>query len=484
MHLSSRGVCAECAGIKNYFSELSWAAIEFEEIMEKTDTVREKYLTKPLCELIFHNSMPAILSILVMSLYHIVDGIFLGRRLGPEALASVNLLYPIMAVYIGLAVMIGVGGNARIGVLLGADDRHNAGRTLSLILCLGAGLGVIGSFITSLALPLIPSLLGAHGTLANYATEYLTAIFPFFTPMILGFILEQSTRNDGRPGFATTVIVSTTALNILLDYLFIFPLDMGISGAAIATGIANSCAAVVFLGRFGLKTLHRSQGLILHDPGGGIRVLGKIAYNGSSEMMNELAGGVTTFLYNRTILAMLRPIALASFTIVQYLVIIGMMLLTGLGIGSQPIIGYNHGAGKTHRVQGTLKRLLVAGFVLGAAFFVLLQTQAEPITRLFIPHNPETLSMTIEISRFVSIALLFMPIGIISSMFFTSLLKAGSSLLLSISRGFVFTVLGILILPRFLGASGIWLTPVLAESLTGVLAITLLVRWRRNEGAR
>ena len=452
--------------------------------MQETDPIRENYLTKPLGRLIFRNSMPAILSMLVMCLYQIVDGIFLGRKLGPEALASVNLLYPIFVILIGLAVMIGIGGNARIGVLLGADDRHNAGKTLSLILCLGTGLGVIGSLITFLVLPTIPSLLGAYGILADFATKYLTAIFLFFTPMILSFILEQATRNDGRPVFATTVMVSTALLNILLDYLFIFPLDMGISGAAIATGIANACAAVVFLGRFGLKTLRRSQGLIFHSPGGGIRVMGKIAYNGSSEMMNELAGGVTTFLYNRTILAMLGAIALASFTIVHYLVIIGMMLLIGLGTGSQPIIGYNHGAGKTHRVRGVLKRLVAVGFMLGVAFFILLQTQAGPMTRLFIPHHPETLSMTIEISRFVSIALLFMPIGIISSMFFTSLLKAGNSLILSIARGFVFTVLGILILPRFLGATGIWLTPVLAEGLTSVLAITLLVRWYRNEGLR
>jgi len=452
--------------------------------MQETDPIRERYLTKPLTGLILRNSMPAVLSMLVMCLYQIVDGMFLGRKLGPEALASVNLLYPILVILIGLAVMIGVGGNARIGVLLGAADRHNAGRTLSLILCLGTGLGVIGSLITFLALPTIPSLLGAYGILADFATEYLTAILPFFTPLILSFILEQATRNDGRPVFATTVMVSTALLNILLDYLFIFPLDMGIRGAAIATGIANALAAAVFLARFGLKTLRQSQGLILYSPGGGIRVLGKIAYNGSSEMMNELAGGVTTFLYNRTILAMLGAMALASFTIVQYLVIIGMTLLIGLGTGSQPVIGYNHGAGITHRVRGTLKRLLAIGLVLGAVLFVLLQTQAGPITRLFIPHHPETLSITIEISRFVSIALLFMPIGIISSMFFTSLLKAGNSLILSIARGFIFTVLGILILPRFLGATGIWLTPVLAEGLTGMLAITLLARWYRNEGTR
>ncbi len=449
--------------------------------MKKNDPIREKYLNSPLGGLIFRNSMPAVLSMMVLTLYQIVDGIFLGRKLGPEAMASVNLLYPILVIFIGLAVMIGVGGNARIGVLLGAGDRHNAGKTLSLILFLGIGLGIIGSLITALGLPYVPFLLGAEGTLADFATEYLRVIFPFFTPLVLSFILEQATRNDGHPGFATGVIVSTTLLNILLDYLFIFPLDMGISGAAIATGIANSCAAMVFLGRFGFKTLRRSQGLIFHSPGGGIHVLWQIVYNGSSELINELAAGVTTFLYNRKILELVGPVGLASFTMIQYLLIIGLMLMMGMGIGAQPILGYNHGAGKTSRVNGTLKRLLLAGVVLGIALFILMITQAEFMARLFFPAHPETLGLTVEISRFVSIALLFMPFGVIGSIFFTSLQKAGNSMLLAVSRGFVFSVLGILILPNYLGSTGIWLTPVIAEAMTAVLAVILLMKWRRAE---
>ena len=449
--------------------------------MKEKDPIREKYLNSPLGGLIFRNSMPAILSMMVLTLYQIVDGIFLGRKLGPEAMASVNLLYPILVIFIGLAVMIGVGGNARIGVLLGSGDRHHAGKTLSLILFLGLGLGIAGSLITALGLPYVPSLLGADGTLADFATQYLRAIFPFFTPLVLSFILEQATRNDGRPVFATVVIVSTALLNILLDYLFLFPLDMGISGAAIATGIANSFAAIVFLGRFGLKTLRRSQGLIFHRPGGGINVVYKIAYNGSSELINELAAGVTTFLYNRRILALVGSLGLASFTMIQYMLIIGIMLLMGMGIGAQPILGYNHGAGKTSRVNGTLKRLLAAGVVLGIALFVLLITQAEFIAKLFFPAHPETLGLTVEISRFVSASLLFMPFGIIGSIFFTSLQKAGNSMILAVSRGFVFSVLGILILPKYFGATGIWVTPVIAEAMTAVLAVILLLRWRRSE---
>jgi putative MATE family efflux protein len=438
--------------------------------------------------------MPAILSMLVISLYQIVDGIFLGRRLGPEAMASVNLLYPILALYIGLAVMIGMGGNARIGVLLGAGDRYNAGRTLSLILCLGVGLGVGGSLVTIPLLPLVPPLLGAGGDLAAFATDYLAALLPFFTPLILSFILEQATRNDGRPGLASGVIISTTLLNIVLDYLFIFPLDMGIMGAAVATGIANACATLVFLGRFAMKTMRdarapgarggvASEGLVLHRPGGGIGVLGRIAYNGSSELMNEMAGGVTTYLYNRTILAMLGPIALASFTMVQYLLIFGLMILMGLGIGAQPIIGYNHGAGNTARVAGTLTRLLVAGFALGVVLFVLLQTQSEAMARLFFPGHPELLPLTAEISRLVSISMLLMPFGVVGSIFFTSLQKAGHSMLVAAARGFAFTVIGIVTLPRLLGPTGIWLTPVFAEGLTAVCAALLLVRWRQRARA-
>jgi len=130
---------------------------------------RESFLTEPLGKLIGKNAAPAVVSMLFMALYQIIDGMMVGRRLGPEALASVNLLYPVIALLVGLAVMLGVGGNARIAILLGEGNSYRASRVLGLILLLGLGLGVVGSLLSVLLMPNILSFLGTSGELGAQA---------------------------------------------------------------------------------------------------------------------------------------------------------------------------------------------------------------------------------------------------------------------------------------------------------------------------
>ncbi|MBW6464557.1 MAG: MATE family efflux transporter, partial [Firmicutes bacterium] len=178
------------------------------------DPAREAFLTQPLGGLILKNALPAIASMLFMAFYHMADAIMVGRSLGPEALASVNILYPVMAFFIGLAAMIGVGGNARVAVLQGAGKTVEARRVLGLVISLGVGLGIIGSIVTIAALSPILTLLGTSGSLGELAGQYLITLYPFFTTMILIFILEQTVRNDGRPNLATGVMMSMAILNI------------------------------------------------------------------------------------------------------------------------------------------------------------------------------------------------------------------------------------------------------------------------------
>ena len=166
------------------------------------DRAREEFLTHPLGRLARRHATPAVASMLFMAFYQITDGIMAGRSLGPEAMASVNVLYPIVALLSGLAVMIGVGGNARIAVLLGAGRPREAGRVPGLIVCLGVALGIVGSAAAVVLMPWILSILGTSGLLGHFAAGYLRGILPFFTFMILTFILEQSIRNDGKPNLA------------------------------------------------------------------------------------------------------------------------------------------------------------------------------------------------------------------------------------------------------------------------------------------
>ncbi len=446
------------------------------------DPAREAFLTRPLGELIFRNTLPAVASMLFMAFYHIADAMMVGRALGPEALASVNILYPIMALFIGLAAMIGVGGNARVAVLQGAGQSDKARRVLGLVIALGVGLGLTGSLIAVVGYEYILVLLGTSSSpsLSALAVEYLMTIYPFFTMMILIFILEQTVRNDGRPNLATGVMVSMALINILLDYIFLFPMSMGIGGAALATGISQSLGMLIFLGYFIHKTVRQKPGIRLGLPGGGYAALKTISINGSSELLNSVAMGLTTFLFNRVLLAYLGSAGVAAFAMVQYLLMIGAVVFIGISVGAQPIISYNHGAGLSERVQGILKRLMAASIGLSLLFFVVLRQHSAAMIALFIPDHPETALLTMQAADYISWSLIFMPVGIIGSMFFTSLEKAGNSLLVALSRGLIFTVIGLLLFPSLWGVAGIWITPVFAEGITTVVTVVLFYRWMVN----
>ena len=444
----------------------------------ETNSAREEFLSRPLGELILKNALPAVASMLFMAFYQITDGIMVGRSLGPDAIASINILYPILAVFIGLAVMIGVGGNSRIAVLFGAGEIKKARRVLGLVLALGTALGIVGSLIVMLTYSQILSILGTSGVLGDLAAQYLKALYPFFTFMIIIFILEQAVRNDGRPNMATIVMAAMAILNIVLDYLFLFPLNMGIAGAAFATGISQSLGAIIFLAYFLNKTIHRQPGLRLDIPGGGVLALKAIIINGSSELFNSLALGLTTFLFNRIILSYVGTLGVAAFSLVQYLLILGVMIFIGLSNGTQPILSYNHGAGLSNRVQGTLYRLLAASVVIGFVFFGILRWHAGAMVALFIPEHLDTLELTIQAAEIISWSIIFMPVGIVGSMFFTSMEKARESLVIAVSRGLVFTVVGLTIFPSLWGEAGIWITPVFSEGITALVTVFLVYRWK------
>jgi len=439
------------------------------------DSARETFLNSPLTPLIVRNAFPAVGAMLIMSLYQIVDGIMVGRRLGPEAIASVNIIYPVLAVFVALAAMIGAGGNARLANLLGAGDERGAGSVLSIIVLLGVITGISGTIFTLFAAHPLLLLLGTSGASEVMSGEYLHALAPFFLPMILSFIFEQSMRNDGRGFLATIVMVVLALLNIALDYVFLYIFDMGLGGAAYATGISHSLGACVFLGYFFRKMFLKKAGLRFRTPEKIRETVTITAANGFSEFFNNAAAGITIFLFNRNILRTVGLNGVAAFSLMQYISVVGLMFLLGLNNGVQPILSYNHGAGMTSRVRGTLLRLMTAGLCTGLLFWIILCFFSGPLIGLFIKEHPAVIELTIHVSRMVSWSMIPLCFGVIGSMYFTALEYAGTSLIISAARSLVFIVIGLFLLPPVLGTDGIWLTPLFSELLTAVLTVLLIL---------
>ncbi len=441
-----------------------------QEAGKEANKTRDEFLTHPLGRLIRKHALPAVASMMFMAFYQIADGIMVGRSLGPEALASVNILYPILALLAGLGVMIGVGGNARIAVLLGAGESRKASRVLGLIVTLGIGLGIVGSLASLGLMPQILVLLGTSGQLGFFAGGYLKGLLPFFAFMILVFILEQSVRNDGRPNLASGIMAACALLNIGLDYLFLFVLEFGITGAALATGLSQSIGALIFAAYFLKKTLGNQPGLCFAKPEINRTNLWAVVVNGSSELFNSLATGVTIFLFNRMILIHVGDLGVAAYALVQYLMMLGMMVVVGICNGTQPIFSYNHGAGKHRRVKGALWRVAALCTGVGAVVFFLMGWQAEPMAALFLPEHPEALALTLEVAWLVRWSMFFMPAAMLGSVYFTALEQAGKSLSVAVSRGLLMPVLGLALFPAWWGATGIWITPAFAEGVAVLVA--------------
>ena len=441
----------------------------------ETNSVRDGFLNESLWKLIGRNAAPAVASMLFMAFYQIVDGMMVGRRLGAEALASVNIIYPIFALLAGVGVMIGVGGNARIAVLLGAGESKKASGVLGLIVSLGVGIGFSGSVVSVVFMPQMMAFLGTSGgQLGYFAVNYLKGFIPFFIFMLLTFILEQSVRNDGKPNLASGVMAGCAVLNIGLDYLFLFVLNMGIIGASMASGISQTIGALIFLGYFLKKTRDQKPGLRFSKPEGGRQTVQAVVVNGSSEMFNSLAAGVTTFLFNRLILAHVGSLGIAAFTLVQYLMLIGMFIILGIGNGTQPIFSYNHGAGLHHRVRGALWRTALICSVVGGVIFLLITWQTATVAEMFLPNQPEALQLSLEVAGLVRWSMFFMPMAMLGSIYFTAIEQAGKSLVVAVSRGLLLPVVGLVVFPALWGAAGIWMTPAFSEGITVLIVVVSL----------
>lgn len=464
---------------------ISMSTEKIDKNVQSNSSARDSFLTQPLGSLIAKNAFPAVISMLFMAMYQVVDASLVGRRLGPEALASVNILYPVLSLFIGLAVMVGVGGNSKIAVLLGKGNSKKASSLLSLIIIIGSSVGFTGTLLSIIFFPRILSLLGTSGNLGVLAGQYFKAMYPFFAFMVLLFILEQSVRNDGKANLAMGVMIGTALLNIVLDYVFLYPLDRGIAGAALATGISQTIGALVFLTYFVLKTISKrlevdvNFGLTLSSPRGTLVDIKGIILNGSSEFFNSIAMGITTFLYNRLLMHHIGSMGVAAFALAQYMLMFGSMIFIGLSGGAQPIISYNHGAKLNLRVKKTIYYTMSTAVLIALVFFILFNWKTESLVGLFISAQDDTIYLASTAVQIMSWSILFMPFGVLGSMFFTALERPKESFSIALCRGLVLTVVGLIVFPIMLGDTGIWITPIFTEAITTLIVIFLIKKWSK-----
>lgn len=435
---------------------------------------REKLLlTGEIPRLFMKYALPGVAGLLFLGIQSVIDGIVLGRFVGANALASVNLVLPCYSLISAFAIVMGIGGQTLVSISLGRGDKQEANNALRSVFVFLLGMSVVVSLVIFLSAGKIASFLGANEVLLPDAVHYIRALVPFFPLLCAMFFGDYIIKAMGHPLYATSVMGMTVVLNIVLDLVFVAVLGWGVMGVGLATGIAFTMGAC-----FNVPRLFSRHEVVAVQRGRyDRRLVWNAFYNGSSEGMSELSVAITVFLFNITMMRYLGESGVAAFTAINYILFIGTTVFLGISDGIIPIIGYNYGARQQERIKSILKLAARTNSLIGIGLFLLLLLFGEQVIGLFFKdHGSEAFEIA---SRGVSIycfAFLLCGLNILASSYFTAIGNAKISIIISALRGLVFVGIGILVLPAVFGIDAIWYDVPIAEICTLSVSFWLVRR--------
>ncbi|MCC3868047.1 MATE family efflux transporter [Terrisporobacter mayombei] len=430
--------------------------------------------TEKLSKLFIKFTIPSIIGMIFIGVQGIIDGLFVGNVIGGNALAAVNLVQPYMQIIMAYALVISVGAQSVIGINLGKGENEKAQNifrtSLILLTLISILVMVIGIFFSDE----IARFLGANEVLLEGASTYIKTISYFVIFVSLMFLFEMIVRTIGKPNISLVSMILAVLLNVILDYLLINKLNLGIKGAALATGISYASAFFInimpFLSKKTVVNLYKGK----FDKS----CLFPMVYNGSSEGISSLSNALSMFLFNTALMKMAGENGIAAFSIINYIAQVGYMVLFGIADGVRPIISYNYGADNEDRVNKTLRTSIIANLVIGGIIFIVMEIFSEPLINVFLKDGKSVLEMATAGARIYGIAFLFNGINILISSYFTAIDDPKSSIIVAVSRGILFITVGIFILPYIFGINGIWGSIVFAEVMTIIICFKL---FKKNE---
>ena len=422
-------------------------------------------------------ALPNMIMMVFMSLYTIVDGMFISRFVGTLALSAINMSYPLTSLELALGIMLATGGSAVIARELGEGKQDTARQDFTCIVSAALVLSILFMVVCLVFLDPILTALGTSQAQFPYCRTY-TRVLLFFAPAAFFQALFQVLFvTAGRPDLGLGTTVTGGLANIVLDWLFMGPVGMGVEGAAIATGISYcvpAVAGVIFF--FGNR-----RGTLYFVPfRPRWRMLLQTCGNGASEMVTNIAIAVTTLLFNLIFLEFWQEDGVAAITIVMYLQFVFSAIYIGFSMGVAPVISYKYGAQDHPQLRRIVRDCLGFIAVCSAVVYGLSLVLIRPALILFTDADSPVYAITLEGFPLFAISFLLMGIGIFTSSLFTAFSNGLVSAVVSFARTFVFLVGMLLLLPRVWGEAGIWLATPVAEGL-GLAVCAVFLVWGRRK---
>lgn len=441
---------------------------------EKSNNIVSGLATRPIGRLLWEYSMPAIVGMVVMSLYNVIDRIFIGRGVGAEAIAGLAITFPVMNISAAIGVLIGAGAAARVSILLGQRDVRGAEEVLgnSTVLIVINALVYLTFF--AIFLDDILRLFGASDATLPYAHDFMAWILPGMLIMNVMYSLNNVMRATGYPRLAMVTMFIGAGCNVVLAPIFIFLLDLGIKGAAMATDLSMAIGMVFVLRHFSKSssTVHFHRGIYRLR----WRVVAAVMSIGAAPSIVNAASCAINILINRTLVEFGGDLAVGASGIFTTYSSLLCMVVVGMCQGVQPIIGYNYGAGRIDRMMKAFWLSVAFATAVTTVGFIGGMVAPRGIAYMFTD-SAELIDVTANGLHIAMIVFWAVGFQIVSTTLFQSMGMAGKAIFLSLARQVIFLIPLLIIMPRAMGLNGVW-AAFPASDMCATLATLFMVLWQ------
>ncbi|MCM1043717.1 MAG: MATE family efflux transporter [Corallococcus sp.] len=426
---------------------------------------------------LFKAVMPSIFMMVFTSIYSIVDGLFVSNFVGKTQFSSLNFVFPVIMALGAVGFMFGAGGSALVAKTLGEGDRDKANRIFSTVVYFNIIIGIALSVGAYFFIEPVASLLGATDEMLPYCALYGKILAAATFMFMLQNIFQSFFVVAEKPMLGFVVTVCAGVANMVLDAVFVVGFKMGLAGAAFATAMSYVVGGIIPIVYFSVKN---KSLLRLVKTKFDFKAILKSATNGSSEFFTNISSSVVGMLFNAQLLKLAGEDGVAAYGVIMYASFIFAAIFIGYGIGTAPVIGYHFGAGNTDELKNILIKSLCLICITGVVMTGLMEALAFPLSKIFVSYDQNLLDLTVTGMRWYSLSFLVCGINIFASSFFTSLNNGIISAIISFARTLVFQVICVLLLPIWLGVTGIWLSAVISEVLSTVISVVCIFAKRKK----
>ena len=439
---------------------------------------KENLLKENELKLVLRYIIPSMGGMVGMSLYIFADTFFIANGIGNVALTALNISLPLFSIFTGTGLLIGIGGATVFSICKGSGNKEREETTFYISIKIGIILSIIYMIIGLAFSEKIAYLLGGSSQTIEMINIYIKTIFFFIWAFILNNIFLAFIRNDGSPKLTMIAMLTSTLGNIIFDYVFIYILKWGMFGAAFATGFSPIVSLIILSTHF----MKKNNTLKFKKVKVTIFRVKEIMKGGISSFITEISGGAVIFFFNIVVLKIVGDIGVAAYGIIANVALVAVSIFNGIGQGLQPLISINYGAKKYERLKNIIKYGLIIALGLGTVFYALALIFPREITMMFNSENIEELTiLTVRGIKIYFSALVIMGVNMTATIILQSLAKTKESSLISMLRGFVLVIIGLITLPLIFGLDGVWFTVPLTELITlvftGIIAFKYIKRY-------